>query len=1781
MTTVDTTISQGGLLPSTSYTVWVRGIDSAGNPSDWSQAFPFTTVRDNVAPGDPTSISADFTTSSVIVTWSPPNNVPADFQDYQITFSKSDGTSPVSFFTVNPRYTFTFQDNANAFTTPQSIVNVVVKSRDKSGNISAGTTDGSFANSVTNLAPTAVPTISVSPLVGSYSVQITSTNAPADSAGVEILQHTALTGGTTTSKWKGTDSIAAITATAGTKVWVSARYVDVFGQAGPETSPRVDVTPTNPLNFDTTPPAAPTSLNLTTASDTADPTGSTGIVTLAWTAPSDSDLAGYQISYGPASNDLTRLLNVGKVTTVKIDKLSSGVTYYFSIKSVDVAGNVSAGALTGNILLPVDGSAPGKPASPSASRNNTKIVINHSLYLANGTTRLPVDTAYLDFHIGDSSTFNISYDATVNPYTFFVRAPVNIPAGSATSYTGSFDYPDGATTLANKYIKVVAVDKSGNPSSGSDGASISTTLTSPIFAPSITVGDAQIGSLSATKLVTDTAIANNLKVTSTLTVGDTNNDGYIQSFDWASGTKGWRIGYNGSNYDLEINNGTIRAAALLLQSSVNLLRMEHSVFNRLNSGDIYFGTGGTSAPSLSITSGITGSTIQDTTANPAGSWALKLVSDATASPYIGFLPMEEVIPSTTPATYEKKPYIPTETATYILSGWFKADSGTPAISLSLWDGTTQYPTSPTTQNASTTWTRMTWTVSMTTATSVALRLNIPSSTTMYVKGLQVEKAVTSLTTASNYVIPGGTTINGSSIKTGSIRSSNYVSGNSGWGIDLNGNSEFNNVTVRGNITANAGFIGGAYGWKIEDNLISNNNVGIYAPRVSTRTNLIVNPTFDGATTATTFWTTTNATAALDSTKQYSGISSLKLTASGTSTMSISSPTGTSGMPVTPSTPYVASIYANATSTTSRNISMNITWYNSLGNVISTTTAVSAAIVSTDGWKRFSTGVQISPASSAFASVSISYVTPAISDVVNFDAALFENSAILDTYFDGSYSGAKWASAISNSTSSITNSTDGKLRYNYSINPSFELDLSATTSGTGVGGTMTYTVAGGHGLTVGATYFAQVYGSSVGGYNGPFTLTAATATTLTTSGSATGASTGTKILIGWQTYNTGTTVAQSTTTPFVGTRKLLVTSVTGANTTDSGIITKFTPEQGSTYTASAYFRADNFTDTASATIAIQFVWPDATTSTPSTATIYQRDGWVRLSHTATAPVVTTGQATVRFFTIYKGGVSSTAPGNVSVDAALIEKSYVANPYFDGSSIGGGSWSSVAHASESQLYETTFYAGSVDRANSPFMVKYDGSIFATKGRIGADLSNAWNISSDGIFYENPTTTIYNLLYSYDPSFESGTGLGSYWVASGTVTPGTNGSITAEQTSVYSNATTGVNSIRIGLSNDNQGVAETASSMKLSMYKSNGATPTKFPISDFGFTAGSTTIAFSAYVRAISATASPTATVTAYYYNGAAPNGSLASAATTINTSSFTKITITGTVPANTTDIYFEIAATNQASNTGNNSFPKTWAFAVDKVSLATGSTTSESDIANAYSTYLRSNQLLNPLEIKQAGITKFSVGQTGSLYSTGIIADLITSNTSITSPLITSGTASATLLKITPNRIQATKNSSNSTLYLNDNGGNVVIGGAVADTTVISQSIYNNVVSARAVNISSANGGTMGTPASTRRVKSFIENVFDEINSSNVLNLDLVRFKYNSEINQYGDSAPYHLGFIAEQAQELGLEHLYLTDEQGIPDYFAYEKLSLYLFAKIKDQSSKIKDLESRLAALENK
>jgi hypothetical protein len=101
----------------------------------------------------------------------------------------------------------------------------------------------------------------------------------------------------------------------------------------------------------------------------------------------------------------------------------------------------------------------------------------------------------------------------------------------------------------------------------------------------------------------------------------------------------------------------------------------------------------------------------------------------------------------------------------------------------------------------------------------------------------------------------------------------------------------------------------------------------------------------------------------------------------------------------PNTSYTFSVYVNP-QTSSENVTLKISWYNSSHSLISTATSSSFAC-GAYAWSRpYITAT--APATAAYAAVELDWTTAATSDLLLLDEALFENNGLVLDYFDGTY-----------------------------------------------------------------------------------------------------------------------------------------------------------------------------------------------------------------------------------------------------------------------------------------------------------------------------------------------------------------------------------------------------------------------------------------------------------------------------------------------------------------------------------------------------------------------------------------------------------------------------------------------------------------------------------------------------------------------------------------------------------------------------------------------------------
>jgi hypothetical protein len=110
-------------------------------------------------------------------------------------------------------------------------------------------------------------------------------------------------------------------------------------------------------------------------------------VSLAWDPNAESDLAGYRIHYGTASNSYSVHIDVHNVTSYTVTGLTAGQTYYFAATAYDTSGNESGYSNAVSYAVAASNGAPSTPATPSGASSalvNTAITFGTSATDPNG-----------------------------------------------------------------------------------------------------------------------------------------------------------------------------------------------------------------------------------------------------------------------------------------------------------------------------------------------------------------------------------------------------------------------------------------------------------------------------------------------------------------------------------------------------------------------------------------------------------------------------------------------------------------------------------------------------------------------------------------------------------------------------------------------------------------------------------------------------------------------------------------------------------------------------------------------------------------------------------------------------------------------------------------------------------------------------------------------------------------------------------------------------------------------------------------------------------------------------------------------------------------------------------------------------------------------------------------------------------------------------------------------------------------------------------------------------
>jgi hypothetical protein len=172
-----------------------------------------------------------------------------------------------------------------------------------------------------------------------------------------------------------------------------------------------------------------------------------------------------------------------------IQELAVGTAYDVRIRAIDASNNVGAWSEQETFTTATDNIPPTQPAAPEVASSLIAIQITHHLgMISGGTFNLENDLAHLEIHVHSSNAFEPDSTTLVGK----LRANRGMMLAQ-TPAVGTFQ----VTSTDNVYVKVVAVDMSGNRSSPSPAAQSSAELIDDQHISSLTVSKVTAGEIQA------------------------------------------------------------------------------------------------------------------------------------------------------------------------------------------------------------------------------------------------------------------------------------------------------------------------------------------------------------------------------------------------------------------------------------------------------------------------------------------------------------------------------------------------------------------------------------------------------------------------------------------------------------------------------------------------------------------------------------------------------------------------------------------------------------------------------------------------------------------------------------------------------------------------------------------------------------------------------------------------------------------------------------------------------------------------------------------------------------------------------------------------------------------------------------------------------------------------------------------------------------------------------------------------------------------------------------
>ncbi|WP_030917289.1 hypothetical protein [Streptomyces sp. NRRL B-24720] len=201
-----------------------------------------------------------------------------------------------------------------------------------------------------------------------------------------------------------------------------------------------------------------------------------------WAQPFAAPTGQWQIAYAPWGTG-----------TLQLQDLSPGIGYDVQIRAVDKSGNTGAWSGTTTFVASEDNIPPSAPAAPVVAGSRIALQITHQLGKSSGGTfNLEADLHHLEIHV--------SYEPTFTPTEATLLGKASATAGMIQA-----QIPVVATVqveeLTARYVRVVAVDMTGNKSGPSDAATATALLIDDAHISDLTVSKVTAGTIGADWIV--------------------------------------------------------------------------------------------------------------------------------------------------------------------------------------------------------------------------------------------------------------------------------------------------------------------------------------------------------------------------------------------------------------------------------------------------------------------------------------------------------------------------------------------------------------------------------------------------------------------------------------------------------------------------------------------------------------------------------------------------------------------------------------------------------------------------------------------------------------------------------------------------------------------------------------------------------------------------------------------------------------------------------------------------------------------------------------------------------------------------------------------------------------------------------------------------------------------------------------------------------------------------------------------------------------------------------